>query len=184
MDGHFVPNISFGTPIMQSIRGVTRKPFDVHLMIAPVDPYLESFARPGPTSSPSMPKPALISIVPCRRSGHGQESRRLAQSGDARFGSQALYWIGSTSSCHVGQSGLRRSGLYPGDARQDRGTSRDDTRPKHRHRGRRRHRVWKNAGEIVRAGDNALVAGSSIFKTQDYAAAIKSIRTAATGVAI
>ena len=47
MDGHFVPNISFGTPIMESIRSVTKKPFDVHLMIAPVDPYLESFAKAG-----------------------------------------------------------------------------------------------------------------------------------------
>ena len=47
MDGHFVPNISFGTPIMESIRGVTKKPFDVHLMIAPVDPYIEAFAQAG-----------------------------------------------------------------------------------------------------------------------------------------
>ena len=47
MDGHFVPNISFGTPIMQSIRPVTKKVFDVHLMIAPADPYLESFAKAG-----------------------------------------------------------------------------------------------------------------------------------------
>ena len=48
MDGHFVPNISFGTPIMEvDPAGVTKKPFDVHLMIAPVDPYLESFARAG-----------------------------------------------------------------------------------------------------------------------------------------
>src|SRR6478672_499153 len=47
MDGHFVPNISFGTPIMESIRPVTKKVFDVHLMIAPVDPYLEAFAKAG-----------------------------------------------------------------------------------------------------------------------------------------
>ena len=37
MDGHFVPNISFGPAVMKSVRGVTAKPFDVHLMIAPVD---------------------------------------------------------------------------------------------------------------------------------------------------
>lgn len=47
MDGHFVPNISFGPAVMGSIRHVTDKPFDVHLMISPVDPYLESFARNG-----------------------------------------------------------------------------------------------------------------------------------------
>ena len=47
MDGHFVPNISFGPVVMASIRPVTKKPFDVHLMIAPVDRYLEAFAKAG-----------------------------------------------------------------------------------------------------------------------------------------
>jgi ribulose-phosphate 3-epimerase len=47
MDGHFVPNISFGLPVIQSIRASTKKLFDVHLMIAPADPYLEAFARAG-----------------------------------------------------------------------------------------------------------------------------------------
>ena len=47
MDGHFVPNITFGPPVMAAIRGVTKKPFDVHLMIAPVDRYLEAFAKAG-----------------------------------------------------------------------------------------------------------------------------------------
>ena len=47
MDGHFVPNISFATPIMQSIRPLTKMLFDVHLMIAPADPFLASFAASG-----------------------------------------------------------------------------------------------------------------------------------------
>jgi ribulose-phosphate 3-epimerase len=47
MDGHFVPNISFGAPIMQSIRPHTKMLFDVHLMIAPVDGYLQQFAEAG-----------------------------------------------------------------------------------------------------------------------------------------
>jgi ribulose-phosphate 3-epimerase len=47
MDGHFVPNISFGPPIVQSLRPLTQKTFDVHLMIAPADPYLEAFAKAG-----------------------------------------------------------------------------------------------------------------------------------------
>jgi ribulose-phosphate 3-epimerase len=47
MDGHFVPNISFGPDVMRSVRHLTDKPFDVHLMIAPVDPYLEAFAQAG-----------------------------------------------------------------------------------------------------------------------------------------
>lgn len=47
MDGHYVPNITFGPAIVESIRPVTRKTFDVHLMIAPVDPYIEGFAKAG-----------------------------------------------------------------------------------------------------------------------------------------
>jgi ribulose-phosphate 3-epimerase len=47
MDGHFVPNITFGPPIVKSIRGRTKLPFDCHLMIAPADPYLAAFAEAG-----------------------------------------------------------------------------------------------------------------------------------------
>jgi ribulose-phosphate 3-epimerase len=47
MDGHFVPVISFGPDVVKAIRPVTKKPLDVHLMIAPCDPHLEAFAKAG-----------------------------------------------------------------------------------------------------------------------------------------
>jgi ribulose-phosphate 3-epimerase len=47
MDGHFVPNITLGPDIVRAIRPHSKKVFDVHLMIAPVDPYLEAFAKAG-----------------------------------------------------------------------------------------------------------------------------------------
>ena len=47
MDGHFVPNITFGPDVLKAIRPHTTKFFDVHLMIAPVDPYVEAFAKAG-----------------------------------------------------------------------------------------------------------------------------------------
>ncbi|HLM38508.1 MAG TPA: ribulose-phosphate 3-epimerase [Microvirga sp.] len=47
MDGHFVPNITMGPDIVKAIRPHSAKVFDVHLMIAPADPYLEAFARAG-----------------------------------------------------------------------------------------------------------------------------------------
>jgi ribulose-phosphate 3-epimerase len=50
MDGHFVPNISFGPQVIAALRPRTEKPFDVHLMIAPADPYLEAFAAAGANS--------------------------------------------------------------------------------------------------------------------------------------
>jgi ribulose-phosphate 3-epimerase len=47
MDGHFVPNITYGAPVIKAVRGASKKIFDVHLMIAPVDRYLEEFAAAG-----------------------------------------------------------------------------------------------------------------------------------------
>lgn len=47
MDGHFVPNISFGPVIIEKLRPLTDAVFDTHLMIAPCDPYLEAFAKAG-----------------------------------------------------------------------------------------------------------------------------------------
>jgi ribulose-phosphate 3-epimerase len=47
MDGHFVPNITIGPDVVKALRPHSAKPFDVHLMISPVDPYIEAFARAG-----------------------------------------------------------------------------------------------------------------------------------------
>ena len=47
MDGHYVPNITIGPAVVKALRPHTRKPFDVHLMIAPVDPFLDAFAEAG-----------------------------------------------------------------------------------------------------------------------------------------
>ena len=47
MDGHFVPNLSFGPAVLAALRGAVRLPFDVHLMIAPADPYIAAFAEAG-----------------------------------------------------------------------------------------------------------------------------------------
>jgi ribulose-phosphate 3-epimerase len=47
MDGHFVPNITIGPAVVKALRPHTAKPFDVHLMISPVDPYLDAFAEAG-----------------------------------------------------------------------------------------------------------------------------------------
>ena len=47
MDGHFVPNITIGPAVVKALRGASKLPFDVHLMIAPVDPYIAAFAEAG-----------------------------------------------------------------------------------------------------------------------------------------
>ena len=47
MDGHFVPNITIGPGVVKALRPHSEKPFDVHLMVAPVDPYIVAFAEAG-----------------------------------------------------------------------------------------------------------------------------------------
>ena len=47
MDGHFVPNLTIGPPVIQSLRKYTKLPFDVHLMISPVHKYIKSYAQAG-----------------------------------------------------------------------------------------------------------------------------------------
>ena len=47
MDGHYVPNITIGPDVVAALRPHTKKFFDVHLMISPVDPYIEAFAKAG-----------------------------------------------------------------------------------------------------------------------------------------
>ena len=47
MDGHFVPNITIGPPVIKTLRNYTKLPFDVHLMISPVHKYIKNFAEAG-----------------------------------------------------------------------------------------------------------------------------------------
>ncbi len=47
MDGHFVPNLTIGPAVVKALRPHTKKPFDVHLMIAPVDPFIDAFVEAG-----------------------------------------------------------------------------------------------------------------------------------------
>src|SRR5208283_1860016 len=71
MDGHFVPNISFGPPVIAALRPHTDKVFDCHLMIEPCDPYLDAFR----TSSPFTPKRPRILTDRCRKSARSGSRR-------------------------------------------------------------------------------------------------------------
>ena len=69
MDGVFVPNISFGMPVMEAIARHAKKPFDVHLMIVDPDRYIQTFSDLGQMCSRSMPRHAPICTAPLAPSG-------------------------------------------------------------------------------------------------------------------
>jgi ribulose-phosphate 3-epimerase len=164
MDGHFVPVISFGPDVVKAIRPITRKPLDVHLMIAPCDPHLEAFAKAGADiitvhveSGPhvhrslqairALGKQAGVTLNP----GTPVETLEhvidivdlvLVMSVNPGYGGQK-YIPGATDK-------IRRVaalvGGRPIDIEVDGGVTAE------------------NAAEVARAGANALVAGSAVFK--------------------
>jgi ribulose-phosphate 3-epimerase len=182
MDGHFVPNISFGAPIMQSIRSHTNMLFDVHLMIAPVDRYLQQFAdagadiitvhaeagphlhrsvqavkalgkKVGVSLNPGTPVAALEQVI-------DMLDLVLVMTVNPGFGGQAF--IPSMLE-KIRQAKAMIAGRNI-DLEVDGGVTAD------------------NAGDIVRAGANVLVAGSAIFKG-NHAEQIKKIKNACATIA-
>ena len=183
MDGHFVPNISFGPSVMASVRKFTTKPFDVHLMIAPVDPYIAAFAKAGADiitvhaeAGPHLHrtlqairaegKKAGVAINPATPVS-GLENviddvdLLLVMSVNPGFGGQSFIPAALTK--------LRQAsaliGSRPIDLEVDGGISPD------------------NARAVADAGANVFVAGSSVYGGNDpatYRPRISAIRTAAS----
>ena len=181
MDGHFVPNISFGAPIIKAIRKVTPKLFDTHLMIASADPYLKDFAEAGSDlisvhveAGPhihrslqairALGKKAGVVICP----GTPASTIRpvidmvdlvLCMSVNPGFGGQSFI----PSVLETISEVRAIIGTRPVDLEIDGGVTPD------------------NAAAIVRAGANVLVAGSAAFKggRAAYAANVAAIRAAA-----
>lgn len=185
MDGHFVPNISFGAPIMKAVRGVTDKVFDCHLMIAPADPYLADFAKGGADiitvhaeAGPhlhrslqairALGKKAGVALNPATPVSAIQHviddvDLVLVMSVNPGFGGQRFI----PDSLNKIRQAKALIGGRDIDLEVDGGVTAD------------------NAGEIARAGANVLVAGSAVYAGNDpstYAGRIKAIRDAATSV--
>jgi ribulose-phosphate 3-epimerase len=179
MDGHFVPNISIGPAVVQALRPHSKKTFDVHLMIAPCDPYLEAFAKAGSdiitvhveagphihrslqairalgkkagvTLNPGTPVSTLENVV-------DMVDLILVMSVNPGFGGQsfipgALDKIAAVRALVGGR---------PIDIEIDGGVT------------------PQNAADVVRAGANVLVAGSAVFKGGNLKGNIDAIRSAA-----
>jgi ribulose-phosphate 3-epimerase len=183
MDGHFVPNISIGPAVVQAIRPVTKKTLDVHLMIAPCDPYLEAFAKAGSDiitvhveSGPhvhrslqairALGKKAGVSMnpgTPTSSIAHVIDlvDLILVMSVNPGFGGQAFIPAALDKLREV----RTLVGARPIDIEVDGGVTAD------------------NAARVVQAGTNVLVAGSAVFKggnlSGNYKANIAAIRQAA-----
>jgi ribulose-phosphate 3-epimerase len=181
MDGHFVPNITFGPDVMRSIRKVTDKIFDVHLMIAPVDPYLEAFAKGGADvitvhaeAGPHLHRSLQAIRALGKRAGVSLNPGTPESVLDYVLDDLDLILVMTVNPGFGGQkfipSGLEKIariramiGDRPIDLEVDGGVTAD------------------NAGAIAKAGANWLVAGSAVFKggAEHYATNIEAIRRAA-----
>ena len=179
MDGHFVPNITIGPDVVQALRPHSKKVFDVHLMIAPCDPFIEAFAKAG----------ADIITVHAEAGPHLDRSLQLVKS----FGKQAgvsitpstpetaidyvldkvdLVLVMTVNPGFGGQAfipsqldkirAIRKAiGARPINLEVDGGISE------------------KTAPLVVEAGANVLVAGAAVFKGGNYKENIEAIRAAA-----
>ncbi len=179
MDGHFVPNISIGPDVVKALRPHSKKTFDVHLMIAPCDPYLEAFAKAGSdiitvhveagphihrslqairalgkkagvTLNPGTPVSTLENVV-------DMVDLILVMSVNPGFGGQSFI-PGALEKISAVRALV---GPRPIDIEVDGGVTPD------------------NAARVVQAGANALVAGSAVFKGGNLKGNIDAIRSAA-----
>jgi ribulose-phosphate 3-epimerase len=179
MDGHFVPNLTFGPPVIKAIRKATKKTFDCHLMIAPADPLLKDFADAGadiitvhPEAGPHLHRTlqtikslgckAGVSLNPATSVNWLDDVMDmvdliLIMTVNPGFGGQSL--IPLLDKVYAAHERIEASGRDI-DLEIDGGVNKD------------------NAKDLIEAGANVLVAGTSVFKDgpEGYAANIKALR--------
>lgn len=181
MDGHFVPNISIGPGVVAAIRPHTRKMLDVHLMIAPADPYIEAFAKAG----------SDIITVHVEAGPHLDRSLQLIRSLGKKAGVSLNPSTPESAIEHVldrldlilvmtVNPGFGGQAFIPAMAQKIRRIrSMVGQRPIHLEVDG--GITPQTAPLAATAGADVLVAGSAVFKDADYARNISAIRAAATG---
>ena len=181
MDGHFVPNITIGPDVVKALRPITKKTLDVHLMIAPCDPYLEAFAKAGSDiitvhveSGPHVHRSLQAIRALGKKAGVTMNPATPVETIEHVIDLVDLVLVMSVNPGYGGQKFIpaaeekvrRVAALAAGrpiDIEIDGGVTAD------------------NAELVTRAGANALVAGSAVFKggPAAYRANIAAIRQAA-----
>ena len=183
MDGHFVPNITIGPLIVSAIRPVTKKLIDVHLMIAPADPYLSAFAKAGADSitvhaeaGPHLHRSLQAIRAEGKRAGVAINPATPVSAIEHIIGDVDLVLVMSVNPGFGGQKFIPESltkirqvrtliGNRPIDLQVDGGVTEH------------------NAKVLAEAGADLYVAGTSVFAGNDpttYAGRIAAIRNAAT----
>ena len=181
MDGHFVPVITFGPDVVKALRPITQKTLDVHLMITPVDPHLEAFAKAGADiitvhveAGPHLHRSLQAIRALGKKAGVTMNPATPVETIEHVIDLVDLVLVMSVNPGYGGQKFIpaaeekvrRVAALAAGrpiDIEIDGGVTAD------------------NAALVARAGANALVAGSAVFKggPQSYRANIDAIRNAA-----
>ena len=181
MDGHFVPNITIGPDVVAALRPHSEKPFDVHLMITPCDPYIEAFAKAGSDmitvhaeAGPHLDRSLQLIRSLGKKAGVSLNPSTPESVLDYVMDRIDLILVMSVNPGFGGQSfipsqleKIRRLramiGDRPIDLEVDGGVS------------------PATVGEVARAGANVVVAGSATFKGGNYAENMEAIRAAARG---
>ena len=178
MDGHFVPNITIGPDVVKALRPVSKKSFDVHLMISPCDPYLEAFAKAGSDiitvhveAGPHIHRSLQAIRALGKKAGVTMNPGTPVSTIEHVIDLVDLILIMSVNPGFGGQTFIpaaleklrdlrAMAGGRPIDIEVDGGITAD------------------NAQKVVQAGANVLVAGSAVFKGGNYKANIAAIRQA------
>ncbi|ASY63079.1 Ribulose-phosphate 3-epimerase [Sinorhizobium sojae CCBAU 05684] len=182
MDGHFVPNITFGPDVIKSLRPYTDATFDCHLMIAPADPFLEAFAKAGcdiltvhAEAGPHLHRSLQTVRALGKKAGVSLNPATPESTIEYVLDAVDLILVMTVNPGFGGQKfiaemeeKIRRIKAMVGDRpieiEVDGGVTPD------------------TAGAVARAGSNVLVAGSAVFKggsVEAYRGAIAAIRAAA-----
>jgi len=177
MDGHFVPNITIGPLVVESIRKVTKKVFDVHLMISPVDAFVEGFARAGAD---------IITFHP-EAGAHPHRTIQLIKS----FGKKAGISLNPGTPLDVLDYLIDDIDLVlvmtvnPGFGGQKFIPLLEKIRAVRDRIGKCGRHIdlevdgginAETAPQVIRNGADVLVAGTAVFKEKDYGEAIKRLR--------
>jgi ribulose-phosphate 3-epimerase len=183
MDGHFVPNISIGVPVVASLRKATRLPLDVHLMIERPDLYIQAFAEAG-ADMISVHQEAtshLDRAISMIREHGCQSGAAINPATPVSMLSEVLGHVDHVLVMSV-NPGFGGQKFIPGALEKIRELKRIRERYNHAFRIEVDGGVGPdNVADLVRAGADILVAGTSIFHTPDAAEAVRSMKQMAGG---